>query len=110
MAPRRGLEGRRREVKKVEQILGNVPDFEVLDRLCHPSVSHVPMEDREDEYKVTRIQMDDVLVRYVQDSWSIQLTVEGTLPPELFDVLVEDARGKLALLENSDFEARRVVA
>ena len=56
------------------------------------------MEDREDEYKVTRIKVDEVVVRYA----------EGTLPPELIDALVEDARAKLALLENADCKARRL--
>jgi hypothetical protein len=91
-------------LKKVEEALGKPPDFELVDRLYRPDTPHQPIEDREGEYGVKRIQFDGVVVRYVEDSWAIQITVEGTLPEETINAVAEDLRGKLAALENADCE------
>jgi hypothetical protein len=103
-----GWKDAEQKLKEVEQALGKTPDFGVLECLYRPAVPHEPIEDREEEFRVKRIRIGEVVVRYVEDSWSIQITVEGTLAQEVIDALVEDARGKLALLENAECEARRL--
>lgn len=99
----------RETARKLEEELGKAPDFEQLDQLYRPAVPHVPQQYRaEDGFGVTRICVHDVVVRYAQDHWSILITVQGSLAPGLIDALVEDARTKLALLENAECEARRL--
>ena len=64
-------------------------------------------ENNFDDHNVYRIQIGDVVARYVEDSHSIVLTVEGNLPPSTLDQLVADLQGKLTRLENTEFIVRR---
>lgn len=82
----------------------------LLERLYRPAIAHdvVPRdEDNFDEHNVYRIKVDDVIARYVEDSHSVVLTVEGELPPATLDRLVSDLRTKLSQLEGSKYLARR---
>jgi len=45
--------------------------------------------------------VDGTVVRYVDDGRSIQVTVEGELPPSIMETIVGDVRKKLEVLENT---------
>ena len=49
-----------------------------------------------------------MVVRYVEDMRSIQMTVEGELPQQVLDVLTRDLLRKLASLENAPCELVRL--
>jgi hypothetical protein len=87
----------------------SLPDLELLDQVYRPAIDHKPMPRDEDNFKehsVYRIQIGDVVARYVEDSHAIVLTVEGNLPPSTLDQLVADLQGKLTRLENTEFVVR----
>ena len=65
-------------------------------------------EDGESEYGVTRIAIDGVVVRYVEDFDNILLTVEGELARETIDALVDDVVTKLSKLEETEYRARQI--
>jgi hypothetical protein len=54
----------------------------------------------------TRISIDGVTVRYVEQRFGVNITVEGALPPEQVQILIEDARSKLEALDRSPHVAR----
>lgn len=86
------------------------PAPELLARLYRPQMDHEVVqrdEENTDEYNVHRIVIGGVVVRYVEDSQAVTLTVEGELPPAVLDRLVGDLRDKLNRLENASYLARR---
>ena len=53
------------------------------------------------EYNVFRISVNGVIVRYVEDLYSVQVTVEGNLPEDVIEKIKSDVLEKFSLLENS---------
>ncbi len=62
----------------------------------------------EEEYNVFRIKLDGVVVRYVEDSHSIQMTVEGELPQTTVKSLAANLCEKMALLENAPIDMKQL--
>jgi hypothetical protein len=102
-----GWKNAAQNLKKLEEDLGKLPDFDLFGQLYRPNTPHQPIEDREDEYGVKRIQVDGVVVRSVEETRHIQVTIEGPLPEATITALAEDLRTKLASLENADCEVVR---
>jgi hypothetical protein len=86
------------------EALGMTPDLELFAGLFHPPIPHDMLPESEDEYGVHRIKIDDVVVRYVEKMYSIQLTIEGELPEQLQTRLSGDLLDKLTRLENAPCE------
>ncbi|MEO0975092.1 MAG: hypothetical protein AAFX85_18545, partial [Pseudomonadota bacterium] len=74
-----------------------------------PDQADEVLADRDDEYNVHRIRIGDVVVRYVEDIDSIQVTIEGQLPEALIRQLKADLVEKLSLLERSAVCCRDVL-
>jgi hypothetical protein len=79
-------------------------DPELYARLYAPPVPHEAVAESADEYGVRRIRVDGVTVRYVEDAFSVQMTVEGDLPAKTLDALIADLHAKLSALENAPCE------
>ncbi|HEV7924992.1 MAG TPA: hypothetical protein VGR14_06530 [Verrucomicrobiae bacterium] len=116
--------------EEVTQELGAAPDLALVPKLYRPGVLHdeIPkveearaypprwpagllQEDTpkvEDEHNVFRIRIDGIVVRYVEGSHSVQMTVEGELPQESSQALAADLVTKLSALENAPYEARQL--
>jgi hypothetical protein len=90
-----------RAMAELSKKLGRQPEFEVLGQLYRPSIPHEVLSPAEDEFRAFRINVDGVLVRYVESFFSIHITVEGDLPGQVLDSLTTDLLGKLAALENA---------
>ena len=88
--------------------LGARPNLDVVAALYRPEIPHEEVKNREDEHRTFRIKVDGVVVRYVEDMSSIQMTVEGELSQELIDALTSDLVEKLTTLENTLYEAKRL--
>jgi hypothetical protein len=86
--------------------LGARPDFDMLAKLYRPDTPHETLPEVEGEYRVFRIRIDGVTVRYVEEMHTIQVTVEGDLPGRTLDRLTSDVCDKLSALENSECEPR----
>ena len=85
---------------------------EHLESLFYPSLEHTPVDnsadfDDESFYKVKRIRVNDVMVRYLDDCNAIQVTVEGELAPSLMSQLLEDLRLKLEAIQGSPCEIKQ---
>ena len=87
--------------------LGWRPDFTAHAARYSPPIEHtsVPGPDGDDTM-TTRIRVGDVTVCYREQSRDVRITIEGSLPPEQVQLLIEDARSKLEALERSPHVAR----
>ena len=80
---------------------GLTVDEELLKSLFIPPVPHEPLESSEDEWGCHRFTVQGVTVRYNEDEWNIQLTVEGDLPPSLVDQLSGELLSRLERLQGA---------
>ena len=92
------------ELVRLRKELGKLPDLELFGRLYKPAMVHETLAKSEDEHNVFRIKVEGVLVRYVEEMNSIQMTVEGDLPQDTLDTLTRDLLDKLSKLENTPCE------
>ena len=100
-------EGLDEEIKELKSAIGATPDFALARNLYRPAVDHEVLPQAEDEYNVFRVKVGGVVIRYVEDSSTVWLTVEGNLPTTTIDNLVSELRMKLGRLENTAYESRR---
>jgi len=92
------------EMPTLEQKLGGPPDLNLFESLYEPPLGFAALSDLEAEYGVKRIRLDGVIVRYVQDSHSIQVTIEGELSQQTLDVIINDLTDKFARLEKAEID------
>jgi hypothetical protein len=62
----------------------------------------------EGELWVTRIRVQGVIVRYVEDMYSLQMTIEGALPQPIITALRDDLLARMEILENAPCEWRQL--
>ncbi|PCC71559.1 hypothetical protein SAMN02745121_01104 [Nannocystis exedens] len=96
------------ELEKLTQELGAPPDLDLAERLFRPSVAHEALADEDDSYDTTRITVDGVVVRFVRDGFSLQMTVEGDLPESTVDAIAEELREKLSTLEQTSYTLNKL--
>jgi hypothetical protein len=89
---------------------GEPPDFAIFDARYRPPVPHVVSEAKaeEDSDRISRVVVDGVTVRYVEEVESTRVIVEGALAEEIVLAVVEDARAKREAIEAAPCEARRL--
>ena len=97
-----------KEIEKLKDELGFEPELDGLAELYNPPIPHEKVPEREDEYNIRRITVNGVTVRYVEDGWSIRMTVEGDLPTSTAEILTSDLRRKLSALERKPYEIIRL--
>lgn len=98
----------REQLTTMQEQLGWFPDFAVYAERYAPPIEHATLPEREDEVSTTRIVVEGVTVRYDEGYDAVRITVEGALSERAMEALVEDARRKLATLERTTYEARRL--
>lgn len=96
------------ETPTLEAKLGGPPDLELFSQLFQPQLDFDEMPKLDDEYGVERIRIDGVVIRYVRDSRSIQMTVEGELPRTILETLTRDLTKKFSKLENAECVLREL--
>jgi hypothetical protein len=94
------------KMQELEHELGSRPDLDLVEKLFNPETPHEQIPANEDEYNVWRINVQDVVVRYVADSHSIMMTAEGDLAPDVAKSLAINLAQKMTELENAHVEAR----
>jgi len=97
-----------KQLEQLAQELGRQPDLELADQLFCPPVPHERVPSTDEEYNVVRIKVDGIMVRYVAGTYSIQITVEGLLPPASVQTLASDFCDKISKLENAPFEMKQL--
>lgn len=88
--------------KQIIDSIGKEPNFDLFKSLYIPDIPHIKKPENEDEHRVCRITIDNVIVRYVEEWQSIQVTVEGDLPDITIEALKADLLNKFSLLENTE--------
>jgi hypothetical protein len=101
-------EGLNEALERLRLELNILPDLALAGKIFCPPVAHDPLPKTETEHNVERIRVRGVVVRYVTDLRSIQLTVEGNLPADILDRLSQDLCQKLSTLENARFLAKPI--
>ncbi len=96
------------DIPTLEQAIGGKPDLELYANRYTPPLPHAKLPDDEDEFRVYRIEVAGVVVRYVEDMDHVQMTVEGDLPDDQVQVLLRDLVDKLSRLENSKCEMKEL--
>ena len=92
----------------LEEVLGMPPDLDRFERLYNPSIAHDDIPEGEEGYRVRRIRVAGVIVRYVDDLDCIQMTVEGDLPEEVVELLSRELVETLTAIENSPCQRTRI--
>lgn len=88
--------------------LGYLPSSEALQALYRPNVANEVLPG-EDEFSSThRIRVGNVIIRYVEDWFAIQLIIEGELLDETIDALRQDLIGKLSALERTRIHSETI--
>jgi hypothetical protein len=98
----------REQMEQLEAELGTRPNLDLVDDLFHPPIPHEPIPQVEDEYNVFRITILGVVIRYVVEAHSIQLTVEGDLDQPSVDAVTSDLARKMSALENANFVLKQI--
>jgi hypothetical protein len=96
------------QMEQLTQALGVRPNLDLVDRLFRPPILHEQIPEVNEECNVVRINVVGVVVRYVEDMHSIQMTVEGELPQTTIETLTSDLYGKMAALENALFDMKQL--
>lgn len=91
----------------LEEELGGTPDLTLFSNRFRPELPHeVPERLPDENFRVHRIRVAGVGVRYVEVHAGVQMTVEGHLPDDLLAWLVSDLEDKLSRLERHPCTAR----
>ena len=91
---------------KTGSVLEQETKMHTLSQLYEPPCSFEAKES--EEMDVYRICIDGVVIRYDEGSHHITMTVEGSLPSEVTEVLVQDLVQKLYLIEEEYFQVEQV--
>lgn len=83
--------------------VGEQPDLDLAQRLYRPAVAHEALPEDDEAYNTRRVRVDGVVVRFVDNGYSLQMTVEGDLPASTVDAIAEELREKLATLERTPY-------
>ena len=84
------------------------PDEDAYESLYRPPVTHAPSKKDADDSSTARISVEGVTVRYNVNGREIIITIEGPLPEDIVDAIVEDCRHKLARVEQSRVRTTRM--
>jgi hypothetical protein len=98
----------RDQMEELTQKFGMPPDLDLAANLFRPSLPHEEVPKVEEEYNVFRIKIEGIVVRYVADMHSIQMTAEGDLPQSSVQALASDLAGKMSALENTPYEPKQI--
>jgi hypothetical protein len=97
-----------RDISQLVDKLGFKPDLDLYERLYVPPVAHEKIADREDEFRVRRINVNGVIVRYNEKSSGVVITIEGELPGSTADIIVSDFVHKISALEQRPYNTFRL--
>jgi hypothetical protein len=94
--------------QKLAAELGSPAQLELVPTLYQPGLPHQVLPERDEEYGVYRVRIADVVVRFVESSYGLQVTVEGDLPPEAVTQLRTELVEKLGALEQVPIASRDI--
>ncbi len=99
-----------KDLRKLTEALGYQPDLSILESLYQPPIEFELLPNQEDEYNQIQILIEGVVVRYKEEHWELQVTVEGTLQPHIITLLKQDLYQKLSNLVKTHWEMTDIEA
>ena len=96
--------------RELTEQLGGPPRPDLVPALYSPRIADEIHPADLNEHNVFRIRVGDVPVRYVEDTFAIQVTVEGQLPHETVQALKDDLMEKFESLEQAPAHCRDIPA
>jgi hypothetical protein len=97
-----------KDMQRLDDKLGFRPDLDLYEELYVPPVPHEDIPEKEGEFRVRRINVNGVTVRYNEESWAVHITIEGDLPTSTADIIVSDFVNKVSALEQRPYEIIRL--
>lgn len=91
-----------KEYKELGCELGMEPNLDLLEKLYRPPIKFEVLPEREDEHKVHRIIVENVVVRFVEDDEFIQVTIEGDISVNSQNTIENYILKTLSVLENCE--------
>jgi len=95
-------------MEQLRRELGIHPDLDLATKLFCPPIPHEEVPKADEDYKVFRIKVDGIVIRYVADMYSIQMTAEGDLLEAYVQALASDLVVKMSALENTPCESKQL--
>lgn len=95
-------------VERLRKELGGTPRLDILPELYRPDLAHVVLPEDEHDHRMHRIRVGAILVRYAEDMFTIQVTVEGQLASDDLARLRSDLIASLEALEQSPIAYREI--
>jgi hypothetical protein len=92
--------------RKLQAELGSPARLDLVPVLYRPGVAHEELPEDPDEYGIYRIRIAAVMVRYVENMFRVQVTVEGELPTDAVVQMRDDLIEKLEALEQAPITYR----
>ena len=86
--------------------IGYEPDLAAWRSRYQPPVAHQPLPADREAWRVHRIAVDGVTVRYVDSGRGVQVVIEGPLPAATVGTLSDDLRAKLSRADRGPRTAR----
>jgi hypothetical protein len=95
-------------MQRLDDELGFRPDLDLYEKLFVPPIPHNRIPEREDEFRVCRIDVNGVTVRYSEQNAGVLITIEDDLPSSTADIVVSDFVDKVSALERAPYEVFRL--
>ena len=102
------IEGMEEFEGELESVFQPPRDPDLLEQLYRPPCDFDPIPEGDPEdFNSFRISIEGVILRFVEDMDTVQLTVEGELPESTVKTVVEDVKEKLEKLERAPYLTKR---
>ncbi len=98
----------RKEVERITDKLGRMPDIDAIELVYRPSATHNYLGQDEENYNTYRINVNGVIVRFVESMYSVQMTVEGAMPAAMAGALVNEVCWNLSKVEGADYSVAQI--
>lgn len=83
---------------------GHKPDLELFKKRYFPPVKHTALPADEDDFRIHRFMIDDVSLKYVENSHAVYATVEGKLPEKTVSKIMNAGCQNLSSLEGVPYK------
>ncbi len=98
-------------VQEIESEIGTQPNLPAFQSLFKPSMENRELEsqaDDDNDWRTTRICIDGIQVRFIDDSDYVSVVSEGQLATAKLESILEELAEKLSLVENCPCEVFKI--
>ena len=89
------------EINQKKNNLVTPKNKELLKSLYSPPLKHEILPEDEDKYNEYAIEIDGIKVRYVEEAYEINVTIEGQLSQKSLNILKKDLLKKLKIIQKA---------